>query len=73
MISNPQSFTQKLENSFTFKFSYTHCNFFLVSSVHIQRRDLHSVSVRRIQQLEERANAEDHNPRAQAEYLRVSS
>lgn len=43
----------------------------LHTSFHIQRRDLHSVSVRRIQQLEERANAEDHNPRAQAEYLRA--
>lgn len=43
-----------------------------VSSVHTQRRGLHSYSVRRIQQLEERANAEEHNPRVQAEYLRVS-
>ena len=33
---------------------------------------MHSVSIRRIQQLEERANAEEHNPRAQADYLRVS-
>lgn len=34
---------------------------------------MHSVSIRRIQQLEERANTEEHNPRAQADYLRVSN
>ena len=40
--------------------------------VHTQNRGMHSHSLRRIQQLEERANAEEHNPRAQSEYLRVS-
>ena len=34
-------------------------------------RGYHSVPLRKIQQLEERANAEENNPRAQAEYLKV--
>ncbi|KAJ7390048.1 hypothetical protein OS493_027573 [Desmophyllum pertusum] len=43
----------------------------LHTSFHMQRRGLHSVSVRRIQQLEDRANAEEHNPKVQAEYLQA--
>ena len=34
-------------------------------------RGYHSIPLRKIQQLEERANAEENNPRAQAEYLKV--
>ncbi|KAK2570385.1 ATP-dependent zinc metalloprotease FTSH 4 [Acropora cervicornis] len=34
-------------------------------------RGYHSVPLRKIQQLEERANAEENNPRAQAEYLKA--
>ena len=37
------------------------------------RRGYHSISLRRIQQLEEKANAEENNPRAQAEYLKVGT
>ena len=42
------------------------------STVNLQIRPLHSASEKRIQQLEERANSETHNPRAQADYLRVT-
>lgn len=43
----------------------------LHTSFQIERRGYHSVSVKRIQQLEEKANAQEHNPRAQAEYLKA--
>lgn len=43
----------------------------LHTTFHTQNRGMHSHSLRRIQQLEERANAEEHNPRAQSEYLRA--
>lgn len=65
-LSRPDSSSSKssIFASFT-KLPWLHTSF------HIERRGYHSVSLRRIQQLEEKANAEDNNPKAQAEYLKA--
>lgn len=63
---NPSRVKSNIFTSFT-KLPWLHTSFLKSYS----GRGYHSVPLRKIQQLEERANAEENNPRAQAEYLKA--
>lgn len=63
---NPSRIKSTIFTSFT-KLPWLHTSSHNIGA----RRGYHSISLRRIQQLEEKANAEENNPRAQAEYLKA--